>query len=343
MSSGSRLVLDRAELRLQVYRAARLDLNYILMNSLATVVAAYGLLANSAIAVVGAMLMAMLLGLALGLVDGDGRLLRRAAVAEVAGACLVLSLGTILGFLHRDLPITTEILARTQPNLLDLMIALAGGAAGAYSTCSPRVAAGMVGVAISTSLAPPLTACGICLSRGLLPEAGGALLLFVTNLVAIQFACSVTLAALGYHSFRRLGSDQNYWRRIALDIGLLLALAAILAGRLAETLSMYRYQDSVQRILAPWVTRFPGARLVETRYAPAGEGAWVVAVVRTPRPITSDQIAEIEPRLPQSESGRTLLRVRSVLTEESTARGAFEPSPGDGGFPADWSESPQEP
>jgi len=48
------------------------------------------------------------------------------------------------------LPITPEILARTQPNLLDLMIALAGGAAGAYATCSPRVAAGMVGVAIST-------------------------------------------------------------------------------------------------------------------------------------------------------------------------------------------------
>jgi hypothetical protein len=223
------------------------------------------------------------------------------------------------------LPITPEILARTQPNLLDLMIALAGGAAGAYSTCSPKVGSSMVGVAISTSLAPPLTACGICLSRWMLPEAGGALLLFVTNLVAIQFACSVTLTALGYHSFRLLASDRRYWRMLAVDLGLLLALAAVLASRLADSVADYRYRDAVQRTLASWVARFPGAGLVETRFEPSKEGAWVVAVVRTPKPITPEQIARIEPRLPKSRGGRTLLRVRSVLTEESTASGAVEP------------------
>ena len=113
---------------------------------------------------------------------------------------------------------------------------------------------------------------------------------------------------------------------------------ARLANRLAETVSTYRYRDSIHHALASWVERFPGARLVETQFEPSNEGTWVVAVVRTPEPIAPEQIARIEPRLPKSEGGRTLLRVRSVLTQESTARGAFQPPPGDGGFPSERSE-----
>ncbi len=79
---------------------------------------------------------------------------------------LVLCMALLIGVIHRDAPLTREILARTRPTLLDLIIALAGGAAGAYASASPRLSAGLVGVAIATALVPPLSACGICLGRG---------------------------------------------------------------------------------------------------------------------------------------------------------------------------------
>jgi hypothetical protein len=74
-----------------------------------------------------------------------------------------------------DIPITSEIMTRTAPNFLDLMIALAGGVAGAYATVSFRLSLALVGVAIATALVPPLASAGILLARGEISLALGAL------------------------------------------------------------------------------------------------------------------------------------------------------------------------
>jgi hypothetical protein len=60
----------------------------------------------------------------------------------------------VLGVVHRDIPLTAEIYARTRPNLMDLMIGLGGGAAGAYAITSPRLSVAFVRVAIATALVP---------------------------------------------------------------------------------------------------------------------------------------------------------------------------------------------
>jgi uncharacterized membrane protein len=58
-----------------------------------------------------------------------------------AGVIAVMLTAFTIGFIHREIPLTAEIMARTAPNIFDLMIALAGGAAGAYATVSPRLKA----------------------------------------------------------------------------------------------------------------------------------------------------------------------------------------------------------
>ena len=111
------------------------------MNALAAIVACYGLLENSVAVIIGAMIIALLMGpitgMALALVDGDQLLLRQALLAEAAGAALVLLLSFTIGKIHAEMTLGSEILGRTSPNVLDLIIALAGGAAGAYATISP--------------------------------------------------------------------------------------------------------------------------------------------------------------------------------------------------------------
>ena len=161
---------SREAVRKDIHDNAVFSTALLTMNALATVVACYGLLEDSAAVVIGAMVIATLLGpitgIALALVDGDNGLLRKALLAEASGVVLVLCMALLIGVIHRDAPLTREILARTRPTLLDVIIALAGGAAGAYASASPRLSAGLVGVAIATALVPPLSACGICLGRG---------------------------------------------------------------------------------------------------------------------------------------------------------------------------------
>ncbi|CAN5522329.1 hypothetical protein BH11ARM1_BH11ARM1_02140 [soil metagenome] len=296
------------------------------MNALATIVASYGMLSNSTAVVIGAMIIATLLGpimgLALALVDGDIILLRTAALAEVVGVALVVTVGFLVGKLHVDLPMTAEILSRTKPNLLDLAIALAGGAAGAYATVSPRLSVGLVGVAISTALVPPLAATGICLAHGLTKEASGAFVLFFTNLVAIQVASSMVLFAFGFHKVTTLGKeDRNFRQRVIFDGLLFLALFVFLYFQLTSTVRQQQFQESVKTRLEIGLQEIPGAYLTETRFLTHKDVDVVVAVVTVPNSIIPEQTAKLESSLPRRDSRRLELHVRSLLTKETTSKG----------------------
>jgi uncharacterized hydrophobic protein (TIGR00271 family) len=140
------------------------------MNVLAAIIATYGLFANSPAVVISAMIVAVLLGpivgISLALVDIDTKLLVKSLTSLLVGAIGVVATAFIIGTIHQDIPITNEIMARTAPNLLDLMVALAGGAAGAYATVSPRLSIAVVGVAIAVALVPALSAAGVLFARG---------------------------------------------------------------------------------------------------------------------------------------------------------------------------------
>ena len=94
----------------------------------------------------------------------------------------------LLTFIIPDRQLSDEVLLRTHPNLLDLGVALASGAAGAYALCRKEVSTALPGVAIAAALVPPLATIGIGLAQWNGEVAGGAMLLFVTNLMAISGA-----------------------------------------------------------------------------------------------------------------------------------------------------------
>jgi uncharacterized hydrophobic protein (TIGR00271 family) len=130
--------IDQVAVHDAIRQNAELSVPYLAMNVLATILACCGLFADSAAIVIGAMIVALLLGpitgIALALVDNDRPLLLKAGSTLLIGAGSVYATGLVFGLLLRDLPITAEILVRTSPNILDLIVALAGGAAGAYAT-----------------------------------------------------------------------------------------------------------------------------------------------------------------------------------------------------------------
>ncbi len=312
--------------RKQIEENASFSKSYVVMNTLATIVACYGLLQDSTAVVIGAMIIAMLLGpitgIALALVDGNSTLLRKALLAEIGGATLVLSVAFLLGTVHREMPLTKEILARTSPNILDLMIALAGGAAGAYATVSPRISVGLVGVAIATALVPPLSTCAICVARGEVRLAFGGFLLFFANFVAIQFASSVVMWLSGYHRVTNHPGDGHVvYGRNAVSFVVLLILAVYLGFSFSKSIERQRHQAQVRENLEAAFKAFPGVRLTEVRFQQATDKEVIFAVIVTPYSFSPERVAAIEDKLPTPTTARLELHIRSIITKETTRTG----------------------
>ena len=201
------------------------DVSYWIEVIFAAGIATVGLVLNSPAVIIGAMLISPLMGSILGnglaLAAGDVILALR-AIIKLALSCLFAILFAV--FLVSVLPfkeMTPEILARTQPNILDLVVALFSGAVGSLAICKkPKgVATSIPGVAIAVALMPPLCVVGygfgIALSvnmvNGLRVARGGGLLFF-TNLVAITFTAMTVFLALHIDSVRTKQTIRQ-WRR----------------------------------------------------------------------------------------------------------------------------------
>lgn len=300
------------------------------MNCLAAIVACYGLLADSGAVVIGAMIIATLLGpisaFSLAIVDGELHLQRRALFALFGGALLVFGISFALGWINRYVPLTHEIQSRTAPTILDLAIAVAGGAAGTYATISRRFSANLVGVAVATALVPPLAVVGICLARGLNQMALGATFLFGMNLLGIQAASSLVLWMNGFHKImRRRQSGRKLLLRNMISPLIIGALGISLSVSFYQTLARQRFESDVRDRLGRALVAYPGVYLSDLRFEGQDEvnpTARVVCVVTTPYSLGPDKVKVLQAKLPKAEDGGEIdLHVRSILTSETTVEG----------------------
>ena len=219
--------------------AAAPTIDFYVLISLAASIATLGLLQNSGAVIIGAMLvaplMAPILSMGMSMVLAEPRIFTLGAEATIKGAALAILVGLVIVIISPITDPTTEILARTQPNILDLMIALASGAAAGYAISRSEVAAAMPGVAIAAALVPPLCVVGYGLGVSDLDISAGALLLFVTNLIAIVLAASITFLALGFQPERgEKGELQRGLRLAAISLGAVFVVLVIVTVRTVE-------------------------------------------------------------------------------------------------------------
>lgn len=238
---------------------------------LSAVIATAGVIADSTATVIGAMIVAPLsvpiMGMALGVVMGSPTLLRRSALVVVGGAALVVVVGVLASAAipdSVDLLENSQIAGRTSPSLVDLVAAIATGFAGAVGLARRDVAAVLPGVAIAISLVPPLAVVGVCAGEGQWSLAFGALLLFLSNLVALVLAGTLTFTGYGYAREAREGSvDAEFSRRrayVGIVAGLVLVvlpLAANTVGNILVTVWTARVHTASER----WLAGSPGASI----------------------------------------------------------------------------------
>ncbi|MGO3756811.1 TIGR00341 family protein [Psychrobacter celer] len=298
--------VDYPEVRVKIEANALPSRMYFIMNILSAIIASYGLVTNSAAVVIGAMLVAMMLGpitgVALAIIDHRMPLLRKSLITVLLGITLVLIVGFIVGWLHKDQPLTAEILSRTQPTSMDLMIALAGGTAGAYAMVSPHLSVAVVGVAVATALVPPLAASGILFANGEMQLGFGALLLAVTNIIAIQFTNALVLWVLG---FRRLVDDDykssnylTFLQRNAVTLLLLGGLGTYLTINLQTNAKQQVFESSVKEAINHYFID-KGNVLTNTQFDSTEQNQVVRAVIRGETIPSAYDVQQIETRITQ--------------------------------------------
>ncbi len=224
--------ISREELYEDIKNGARLSRVYMAMVVLSTVVAAIGLNHNSVAVVIGAMVIAPLLGpnvaLSLGITLGDLSLLRHGLLTALAGVAAALAFSMFIGVLLDVDPTLSEMAARTRVDPGDIVLALASGCAGALAFTT-GVSAALIGVMVAVALLPPLVTSGLLLGGGHPTLAMGALSLFLVNLICVNLAGVTTFLVQGI-------KPTNWWEKdraekaTRIAIALSVVLLAVLVG-----------------------------------------------------------------------------------------------------------------
>ncbi|WDI41994.1 DUF389 domain-containing protein [Bremerella sp. P1] len=292
----------------------------------ASMIASFGLIANSTAVIIGAMLVSPLMtpifGAALGILRGNPRLLGWSLWSEAIGITLAVGAAYLVGIPQLSFgDATPEMLARTQPNLLDLLVAVFAGFAGAYAMLDERVSPALPGVAIATAIVPPLATCGLCLSLGAWSGAGGAMLLFLANFVSILL---VALAVFWAGGLARKGmySRRRVFGHIGLTTTAFVVVVVILTNSLLRITKDRALESGIHKTLEEELALKHGTDLEELMHCRTSKGVQVLATVRSHSTISPRWVTAIEDRLESALGEPVDLVVRTIRSRDVCALGA---------------------
>jgi uncharacterized hydrophobic protein (TIGR00271 family) len=190
-----------------LWRESVPSLSFVVMLTLSSVLSTLGLLAGSTATVIGAMIIAPLMGpiigMAYAIAVANRRLIKRAGLTLIFGTLVTVVSATVICQVTGLRSLTEEIVLRTEPTLIDLVVAMAAGAAGAFAKSRKHVADSFPGVAIAVALLPPLSVIGIGIALGDATVGWGSTLLFLTNLTGIIFSGILIFLWQEYGSLQR--------------------------------------------------------------------------------------------------------------------------------------------
>ncbi|NJR49655.1 MAG: TIGR00341 family protein [Leptolyngbyaceae cyanobacterium CSU_1_3] len=291
---------------------SRLDEIYLFLIIGSCAIATFGLLSNSAAVIIGAMIVAPLMlpirGLALGALVGNLPLFRQGAISVVTGTGLAIVISWLLGMLVALPNYGSEVLARSEPTLLDLGIAVAAGGISGYAKVEPKIAGSLAGTAIAVALMPPVCVIGLGLAANDWSLSLGASLLYLTNLLGITLSCMLTFLIAGYTRLRHARKALT-WATI-LTVILLIPLGVSFARLIRQA----QLQASLEQALLNRTVTFQRLELLSTNVNWFSSPPTVRLNVRAREPVTPRQVQLLEDFISQEmeQSFRLIFEVGQV-------------------------------
>lgn len=283
---------ERAALVQSLAEDAGMSFNFIALTLAACAIATFGLLENNVAVIIGAMIIAPLIlpigAVSFGAIEADVPMLRRSGAALALGTVLSIAVAAILSRAFYLPSLGSEIMARSQPNLLDLGVALAAGLVAAFAKIRPSIAGTIAGTAIAVALMPPICVVGIALAHGMLSLARGATLLYATNLFGIMFASMAVYVASGHVHLRR-ARHGLIWTAITIA-----GIGVPLAASTGELLRQARVESALRSALLNGTVTFQRVELIATHFDWVSSPPKVTLFVQSTQPITPVQVHLLE-------------------------------------------------
>lgn len=311
------------QIRVDLLEESTLDINYLVLILGSCIIATFGLLANSAAVIIGAMIIAPLMlpirGLAFGAVEGNVLLFRKGLIALAVGTGLAIFLACFLGALVQIPDFGSEVLARSKPTLLDLGIAIAAGGISGYAKVQPKVSATLAGTAIAVALMPPICVIGLGLSQANWSLSLGASLLYLTNLLGITLSCMLTSLMAGYTPLHRAG------KALLWALGLTAILVIPLGVSFAELIEQAQLEASLKRALLNRTITFQRVELIKTDTNWLAKPPEVRLSVRSSEALTPKQVQLLEAFV-EKEMGQPFTLIFQVSQVEEVRRSTLNKS-----------------
>lgn len=294
---------------------AELSQNYVVLIVSSCLIASFGLISNSTAVIIGAMIIAPLMlplrGLAFSALEADLGLFRQSLISVGVGSVVSIFLAGMLGHLIGIPEFGSEVLSRTQPNLVDLGIAVTAGGISGYAKVRPKISDALAGTAISVALMPPICVVGLSLSQGIWQFSWGAFLLYLTNLLGITLACMLVFITMGY-------------ARISHALGWALGFTGLLLLPLGVSFFQLVKQSQLQATLRRnlvnrTITIGQQVQLIKTQVNWTQKPPEVYLNVQANKPITPKQVRLVEEFIKKEMKQRFTIIVRVSQVQEVRA------------------------
>lgn len=286
----------------------------------ASLIAAFGLISNSTAVIIGAMLvsplMTPIIGISLGVVIGKPHLVGTSIRSVILGVVLAIIFAGLIGFLPLELSATPEMLLRTKPTILDLMVAVLAGFAGAYAMIDEKLSPALPGVAIATAIVPPLSNTGICIALGYYYGAFGSFMLFFANFLSILLVAGTTFMLAGLSPWWVSISTKDLIRRFGFAIIGFIAVCVFLTYSLIGIVKERYLENTIKNTLDEQILKLHSSSLDSYMYDIENDKLYVLANIKSPRLIYPDQVDMVQNIIEQRTQLPTELIVRNVLSKD---------------------------
>lgn len=332
---------DRKALSARIEEGAHGGVDYQVMMVLASGLASLGLLEDSTAVVIGAMLVAPLMGPLLGaglaLAQGNLHLFRRSVAVALLGLLMGFAVALLAGLLNPGFAPSLEIEARGNPDILDLGVAILSGFVAAYAMGRPGATSTLAGVAIAAALVPPLCVVGIGLTTGQPLIAVNSAVLLLTNVVAIILSAAVAFGLLGIHQGGSVEGRSPAWVRRAFMV-LVLAAVILLLPLLANVEMKKRRGQSkpltypvaahVQEAVENYIDLYPGLELITIARVSVEPASGVSILLAARGELPPNVSADLTQLVHEVRGGRPNVRVIGLqLAREGPVSEAPAPDP----------------
>lgn len=312
--------------RTDIVEGSTPDLRYYILLSISALIAAIGLVINSPAVVIGAMLISPLMtpifGICFALIRWDVPLLRQSIITEFGGVALAVLVSALLGLLPFNYSVTAEMLARTNPTLLDLGVAALAGIAGCLAMIDEKISPVLPGIAMATALTPPLATSGLCIALGAYHGAWEAFLLFFANFLAILIVAGALLVFVGFIARTEMDSGLRLMRRfLPAAIGLVV-VGVVLTNTLVGVVDEWKISEKIKDVLESELSEEPSTAIEDVIFQKKEGKVYILATIRSPRVLSPYKVEKIQNLIANNLGMDTTVIVRCDITKDISAWGS---------------------